>query len=105
MMPVEYHPSAREEAKEAYLYLADKDEELALDFEKKVQEAVQLIRRDPLAWRVRAFNVRRVNLPRFKEQYIAYMIWREKVVILAVAHAKRRPYYWRNRIGEARKMF
>ena len=43
--------------------------------------------------------------PRFGEYYIAYMIWREKVVILAVAHAKRRPYYWRKRIGESKNMF
>jgi hypothetical protein len=33
------------------------------------------------------------------------MIWREKVVILATAHDKRRPYYWRKRIGEAKLMF
>ena len=43
--------------------------------------------------------------PRFSEYHIAYMFWREKVVILAVAHAKRRPYYWRDRIDEARRMF
>ncbi len=33
------------------------------------------------------------------------MIWKERVVILAIAHAKRRPYYWRNRIGESKEMF
>ena len=33
------------------------------------------------------------------------MIWREKVVILAIAHAKRRPHYWRKRIGEAKEVF
>jgi hypothetical protein len=49
--------------------------------------------------------VRCVNLtPWFGEYYIAYMIWKDKVVILAVAHARRRPYYWRKRIVEAREM-
>lgn len=50
--------------------------------------------------------MRRANLhPRFSEYYIAYMVWRERVVILAIAHAKRRPYYWRKRIDEAKQMF
>jgi hypothetical protein len=44
-----------------------------------------------------------VNLtPRFGEYYIAYMLWHDKVVILAIAHAKRRPYYWRHRISESK---
>ena len=33
------------------------------------------------------------------------MIWKERVVILAVAHAKRRPYYWRKHLAEAKKRF
>jgi hypothetical protein len=50
--------------------------------------------------------VRRVNLtPRFGEYYIAYMLWHENVVILAIAHAKRIPYYWRHRISESKQMF
>ena len=61
---------------------------------------------NPLRFSLRRPPTRRVNLtPRFGAYYIAYMIWKEKVVILAVAHAKRRPYYWRKRIGEAKQMF
>lgn len=33
------------------------------------------------------------------------MIWRQRVVILAIAHTSRRPYYWRSRIGEAKELF
>jgi len=43
--------------------------------------------------------------PRFGEYYLPFMIRKERVVILAVAHAKRRPYYWRKRIGQSKKMF
>lgn len=60
----------------------------------------------PLLHTLRRRGTRRVNLtPRFGELYIAYMIWRQRVVILAIAHARRRPYYWRSRIGEAKKLF
>jgi hypothetical protein len=41
--------------------------------------------------------VRRANLPRFKNQYVAYMEWEDTVVVIAIGHAKRRPYYWYRR--------
>jgi hypothetical protein len=47
-----------------------------------------------------------VNLgPRFDDYYLAYILWREKVIIFAVAHAKRRLCYFRCRIREAGRMF
>ena len=64
------------------------------------------ITENPLHYNIRRGLVRRVNLtPQFDEYYLPFMIWKDRVVILAVAHAKRRPYYWRKRIGEAKKMF
>jgi toxin ParE1/3/4 len=97
MSPVEYHPAAREEAIEAYVYYAEIDEDLALDFEEKLRGVIARIRRDPLLNRVRKYGVRRVNLPRFKNQYVAYMLWKESVVVIAIGHGKRRPYYWYRR--------
>jgi len=97
MMPVVYHPAARDEALDTYLHYSEVDEGLADDFEKKIHEAVQRIERDPLTYRIRKYNVRRVNLSRFKERYVAYMIWREQIVVIAIGHAKRRPYYWYRR--------
>jgi hypothetical protein len=35
----------------------------------------------------------------------AYLIWNDRVVILALGHTKRRPFYFHRRIGESRKMF
>lgn len=75
-------------------------------FEQCYKETRALICRTPLLFHQRRFTVRRVNLgPRFEEYYLAYILWREKVIILAVAHAKRRPFYFRRRIGEARRLF
>jgi hypothetical protein len=79
---------------------------LADDFDFTFFRYLDAIIANPLLYNIRRRAVRRANLkPRFGEYYIAYMIWREKVVILAIAHAKRRPYYWRKRIGEAKQMF
>jgi plasmid stabilization system protein ParE len=100
------HPAAQGELEEAFEYYLAIDKELARDFDLHYKRHRRKICENPLLYRIRRFTVRRVNLaPRFDEYYIAYMIWRESVVILAVAHAKRKPYYWRGRIGEARKMF
>ncbi|MDI1315327.1 type II toxin-antitoxin system RelE/ParE family toxin [Prosthecobacter sp.] len=110
MSDPQIHPAAREELYETIRHYAVIDSEgqgdLALAFESAFYQHADSIIDDPLLFNVRHRNTRRVNLtPRFGEHYIAYMIWREKVVILAVAHAKRRPYYWRKRIAEAKKLF
>lgn len=100
------HPAAQVELEDAIGYYLAIDKELAVDFDRHYKRHRWRICESPLLYRIRRFTVRRVNLaPRFGEYYIAYMIWRGRVVILAVAHAKRRPYYWRRRIGDARKMF
>lgn len=96
-MNIVFHPASREEAHEGYLYYGGEDEALALDFERKVQRTLDLIQGDPEHFRIRRYNVRRANLPRFKERYIAYMLWKDEIVVIAIGHAKRRPYYWYRR--------
>ena len=106
------HPAATDELHDIirhYAVINDRDDEhesLALAFHNTFYNYVDEIVASPLSYSFRRPPTRRANLaPRFGEYYIAYMVWREKVVILAVAHAKRRPYYWRKRIGEAKKLF
>ena len=41
--------------------------------------------------------MRRKNLSRFKRHYVAYMLWQEQIVIIAIGHASCRPYYWYRR--------
>ncbi len=79
------------------VYYAGLDEDLALDFEEDLQGVIVRVRRDPLINRVRKYSVRRANLPRFKNQSVAYMMWKASVVVIAIGHAKRRPYYWYRR--------
>ncbi len=106
MMSMEILPAAQQELEEAFDYYLTIDPELAHSFDQHYERHRLQIGENPLLYNVRRRNVRRVNLtPRFGEYYIAYMTWKTKVVILAVAHAKRRPYYWRSRIAEAKKRF
>jgi plasmid stabilization system protein ParE len=105
------HPAAQAEFYDIVKHYAALDEDdqgqpLAAAFDATFNRHLSLILDNPLLYNLRRPPTRRANLtPHFGEHYIAYMIWRDKVVILAVAHAKRRPYYWRKRIGQAKKLF
>ena len=105
------HPAARDEFYDSIRHYAALDESdrgagLAFAFESTFHHHLNGLIGSPLLFNLRRGPVRRVNLtPRFGEYYIAYMLWRERVVILAVAHGKRRPWYWRRRISEAKNMF
>ena len=102
----EIHPTAQLEHDGLLEQFGAIDTKLASAFEWCYLQYRHAICVNPRLFNIRRNTVRRVNLtPRFGEYYIAYRIWREKVVILAIAHAKRRPYYWRKRIGEAKEMF
>jgi hypothetical protein len=67
----------------------------------EVSDVIDRILFDPYLWRERRGGYRRVNLPVFP-YYIAYFIRRDTLVVAAVAHAKRKPNYWRKRESGAR---
>jgi plasmid stabilization system protein ParE len=100
------HPQAITEFDEAFEHYLEIDVPLATSFEATVFRYLREITTSPQRFSFRRAPTRRVNLtPRFGAYYIAYMIWKDKPVILAIGHGARRPYYWRGRIGEAKKMF
>ena len=69
---------------------------LGVRFRQELKHACAAIVTNPLLWREREGGWRRVNLPGFP-YYIAYVIIDEVILVLAVAHAKRHPDYWKNR--------
>lgn len=102
-MTLAYHPAAREEVRQAYLYYSAISEELAHDFERHIGEALQYIASNPEGNRLRRYNIRRYNLVRFKLYYVAYMIWRDQIVVIAIGHSSKRPYYWYRRPKDYRE--
>ena len=100
------HPAAESELEEALEYYLSIDPELAHSFDEHYTRYRKEIVANPLRFSLRRPPTRRVNLtPRFGVYYIAYMMWRDKPVILAIAHGARRPYYWSQRISESKKLF
>ncbi len=106
MIQLEVHPEAKTEFDEAFDHYLQIDPDLAVAFGSTVFAYRRQICQEPLLYNLREGATRRVNLtPRFGEYYIAYMTWKQKVIILAVAHAKRQPYYWRDRIEDSKEKF
>lgn len=99
------HPVAQEEHDRLLEHFGSIDAELMVAFELCYLRQRRFICENPHSYSIRGKAVRRANLgPRFGEYYIAYKVWKQTVVILAVAHARRRPYYWKERIGGAKEL-
>jgi toxin ParE1/3/4 len=93
-----FHPEARIEALSSATWYRERSREAALTFTSAVTEAVQAIRERPEAcapWR--HTNIRRRLLRRFPYSHF-YVVENDLVVIMAVAHHKRRPGYWLPRL-------
>lgn len=96
---VRYHPAALEELAEAAVWYEERRVGLGEEFRATVRAALQAIGENPQAWpRSSEASVRIFPLQRFPF-LLPYAPEDDDVVILAVAHAKRRPGYWRYRMG------
>ncbi len=100
-MKLQIDPEAAAETREAAAWYEKQTDGLGLEFLADVDDAIQRIRREPdryarLETLPEEENVRRFLLKRFPYAVI-YEVGAGEVHILAVAHTKRRPNYWRDR--------
>ncbi len=93
-----FHPDAAEEYLEACHYYLEMDGKLGRAFTRSVELAIEQILDRPEAWKAVDEDVRRHLLKRFPYG-IYYTIEDDFILVVAVMHVKRRPEYWRNRVG------
>jgi plasmid stabilization system protein ParE len=94
--PITFHREAEAEIHEAARYYEDRSPGLGSDLLGEVERALTLISRNPEACQRVGRRVRRRSLWRFPYNLI-YAVYPDRIRILAVAHQKRRPFYWRKR--------
>ena len=94
---VEYHPKAKVEIQESANWYDKKVDGLGLEFMLEVKAAESKIVKNPESWAAHEQGTRRYILKRFPFSII-YFLTDEKIQIVAVAHNKRRPEYWKHRI-------
>ena len=92
---VEVHPLAADE-EAAERWYRERNETAAIRFRRELDRAVDLILERSDAWPSYLANTKRVLLRRFPF-FLVYRVRDERVEIVAVAHASRRPDYWRGR--------
>ena len=95
--PVRFHPAAAQETESAYDWYAARDLRVAHAFREELQHAVDVVARNPLTWPRHGRRARRYIFPRFPFSLV-YRMRGEDVEVLAVAHGRRRPGYWRSRL-------
>ena len=93
---VEVHPLAADEAEAAERWYRERNETAATRFRRELDRAVGLIAERPEAAPPYVGNTRRFLLRRFPF-FVVYRVFSQRVQVVAVAHARRRPQYWLQR--------
>ena len=93
---VRFHPEAVREAIAAYDWYAARSLTAARGFRDELGHAVDTVGDDPERWPRYGDLARRYLFPRFPFSLI-YRVRGKEVEVLAVAHGKRKPGYWRSR--------
>jgi toxin ParE1/3/4 len=93
---VEVHPLAADEAEAAERWYRERNEIASIRFRRELDRVVDLMSERPEVGSPFIDSTRRLLLRRFPF-FVVYRVLAEQVQIVAVAHARRRPAYWRGR--------
>jgi len=94
---VSFHPAAAQEAESAYDWYAARDLSAAHSFREELRHAVDAVANHPLTWPRHGQRARRYIFTRFPFSLV-YRIRGDEIEVVAVAHGRRRPGYWRSRL-------
>ncbi|MEQ8785394.1 MAG: type II toxin-antitoxin system RelE/ParE family toxin [Pirellulaceae bacterium] len=97
-LPLEFHPEARLETFEAFDWYAARSMEAAHAFQQELADAGRAIQSHPELWASYLFGTRRYLLKRFPF-VLVYRVTPARIEIVAVAHGRRNPGYWRRRVS------
>jgi toxin ParE1/3/4 len=93
---VEFHPEAFREIEDALEWYLERSLRAAEAFEREVESGISIIASSPAVWPLFEGGARRYILRRFPYSMI-YRATESGILIVALAHHKRRPRYWRGR--------
>ena len=95
-MRIRLHPKARAELRDARNWYFERSPLSAIAFSHTIDNAISRIRNSPEAFPLAHHGTRKFVLERFPFN-IFYRTGETEIVIVAVAHQKRRPGYWSSR--------
>lgn len=101
-MKTEFLPDAEQEFREAVRYYEEEAPGVGMSFIAEVHRVISLISQNPRVAPTVGSGMRRKVLEHFPYN-ILYAVEADSIVIVAVAHQKRRPTYWRRRMKQVRE--
>lgn len=96
MLPVDYLSGARRDFDESFDWYAERSTQAAVRFANAVDAALATVAANPKRFATIDGVHRECRVNRFPFR-IVYRLVENRVLIVAIAHAKRRPGYWRDR--------
>ncbi len=94
---IEFHAEASLEFEAAFEWYLERSESVASRFAAEIDRAIQAIADAPQRWPSGPNETRRFLLARFPF-FVVYRELPSTIQVLAVAHGRRRPGYWQERI-------
>jgi toxin ParE1/3/4 len=95
-MRVEFHPEAQAEAENAQIWYEERSLIAAASFLRELSDAVRRAAENPDRYPTFVAGIHRVVLDRFPFT-VFYRVKADTLLVVAVAHQKRRPGYWKSR--------
>jgi plasmid stabilization system protein ParE len=92
-----FHPAAVEEAEAAARWYRERSSRASAQFIDEINQVIDKLFDAPGRWPQGLYGTRKIRLPCFPFAVI-YRESKEMIQILAVAHGRRRPGYWRARL-------
>jgi toxin ParE1/3/4 len=90
------HPEAETEILQALDWYVERSTLAARAFVYELNGVLLRVARTPKAWPRTLRDTRRVIFPHFPF-YLVYRNYGDTIEVVAVAHQRRRPFYWKNR--------
>ena len=95
-MTFEFHPEARTEFIDAVAYYENSRSGIGLQFSREVYATINRVTASPNSWPNITENTRRCFTRRFPYS-VVYEVREQDVLIIAIAHFSREPFYWSDR--------
>jgi len=95
--PLRFHPEVEQEYLTSLSWYRDRSSIAAVNFENIFEQAINRIREAPHRWPTYFRDFQKYTLRQFPFSII-YQDFSSEIVLIAVAHASRRPGYRRDRV-------
>ncbi|MHA1719159.1 MAG: type II toxin-antitoxin system RelE/ParE family toxin [Promethearchaeia archaeon] len=92
-----FHPEAEIELNSTIDFYNRKVSGLGFEFLEKIERAINLIDRNPDRWQILKYRVRKYIVKQFPYS-IYYIFDPNRIYVVAIAHQKRKPFYWKDRL-------